>query len=361
MSMNRERENQMKRFSLEELNQFIVTVLEKAGTRSESASAVAKALCSASIKGVDSHGVRLLPHYEKVVRGARVNGKSKLDVREVTPVAVEVNADNGFGHYASYLAIDEGIQTAKTYGISMISVIHSSHLGALGSYVEEAANEGFLAFGFSNTDTLVLPHGSKKPFHGTNPIAFAAPLDNDTPYLIDMATSCVPWNRVADYGAQGRPLPDDIAVDNNGQLTKNQKEAVALKSLGGNEYSYKGAALGGMVEVLCSPLTGMPFCSQILKMNSEDMSIPRNLGQFFMVLKPDLFVSRATFMELMQNYLHGLRALPAQEGMTVMAPGDREWRVKEERSELGVPIPAYLEEEFRRLGEKYGIKDPDYI
>ena len=116
-----------------------------------------------------------------------------------------------------------------------------------------------------------------------------------------------------------------------------------------------------MVEVLCSPLTGMPFCSQILKMDSEDMSIPRNLGQFFMVLKPDLFVSRATFMELMQNYLHGLRALPAQEGMTVMAPGDREWRVKEERSELGVPIPAYLEEEFRRLGEKYGIKDPDYI
>ena len=96
-------------------------------------------------------------------------------------------------------------------------------------------------------------------------------------------------------------------------------------------------------------------------MNSEDMSIPRHLGQFFMVLKPDLFVYRSTFMELMQKYLQELRSLPAQEGMAVMAPGDREWRVKEERSELGVPIPAYLEEEFRRLGEKYGIKEPDYI
>ena len=63
----------------------------------------------------------------------------------------------------------------------------------------------------------------------------------------------------------------------------------------------------------------------------------------------------------MQKYLQELRSLPAQEGMAVMAPGDREWRVKEERSELGVPIPAYLEEEFRRLGEKYGIKEPDYI
>ena len=91
------------------------------------------------------------------------------------------------------------------------------------------------------------------------------------------------------------------------------------------------------------------------------MSIPRHLGQFFIVLKPDLFVSRDTFMELMQNYLQELRALPAQDGMVVMAPGDREWRVKEERSELGVPIPAYLEEEFSRLGKKYGIKEPDYI
>ena len=175
-----------------------------------------------------------------------------------------------------------------------------------------------------------------------------------------MATSCVPWNRVADYGAQGRPLPDDIAVDKNGKPTKNHKEAVALKSFGGNDYSYKGAALGGMIEVLCS-LTGMPFCSQILKMNSDDMSIPRHLGQFFMVLKPDLFVSRSTFMELMQNYLQELRPCQRKKGMAVMAPGDREWRVKEERSELGVPIPAYLEEEFRRLGKKYGIKEPDYI
>ena len=361
MSAIRDWENQMKRSSMEELNQFLTTVLEKAETRSETASAVAKALCSASVKGVDSHGVRLLPHYEKVVRGGRVNGKSKLEVREVTPVAVEVNAGNGFGHYASYRAIEEGIQRAKTYGISMISVIHSSHLGALGSYVEEAANEGFLAFGFSNTDTLVLPHGSKKPFHGTNPIAFAAPLDNDTPYLIDMATSCVPWNRVADYGAQGRSLPDNVAVDKNGEPTNNHKDAVALKSFGGNDYSYKGAALGGMTEVLCSPLTGMPFCSQILKMNSDNISTPRHLGQFFMVLKPDLFVSRASFMELMQNYLNELRTLPAHEGMAVMAPGDREWRVKEERSELGIPIPAYLEEEFRRLCGIYGVKEPDYI
>jgi LDH2 family malate/lactate/ureidoglycolate dehydrogenase len=360
MNTYKDWENQMKRSSIEELNRFIVAVLENAGTRGESAEAVAKALCTASIQGVDSHGVRLLPHYERVVQEGRVNGRSELQVREVTPVAVEVNADNGFGHYASYRAIEEGIQRAKTYGITMISVINSSHLGALGSYVAEAAHEGFLAFGFSNTDTLVLPHGATKPFHGTNPIAFAAPVDNSQPYLIDMATSCVPWNRVADYGAQGRPLPDDIAVDKNGHSTKDHKEAVALKSFGGADYSYKGAALGGMIEILCSPLTGMPFCAQILKMNSVDMSVPRHLGQFFMVLKPDLFVSRVTFMELMQNYLHELRSLPAQEGVTVMAPGDREWLVREERSESGVPIPAYLEEEFKKLGEKTGVKEPEY-
>ena len=45
MSANRDWENQMKRSSLEELNQYLITILEKAGTRSESATAVAKALC----------------------------------------------------------------------------------------------------------------------------------------------------------------------------------------------------------------------------------------------------------------------------------------------------------------------------
>ena len=49
MSANRDWENQMKRSSLEELNQYLITILEKAGTRSESASAVAKATITTTL------------------------------------------------------------------------------------------------------------------------------------------------------------------------------------------------------------------------------------------------------------------------------------------------------------------------
>ena len=51
------------------------------------------------------------------------------------------------------------------------------------------------------------------PFHGTNPIAFAAPVPGQRPFLLDMATSIVPWNRIRDYEMKGLPVPEDVAVD----------------------------------------------------------------------------------------------------------------------------------------------------
>ena len=46
--------------------------------------------------------------------------------------------------------------------------------------------------------------------------------------------------------------------------------------------------------------------------------------------------------------------------MAVMAPGDREWRVKEERSERS-PNSGLFGGRIQKLGEKNGIKEPDYI
>ena len=350
-------EAKMRRVRIEELHRGVQQILEAAGTRTEAAKAVANALCAASIKGVDSHGVRLTPHYEKVVQGGRIHGQAQLSVREATPVALEINANNSFGHYAAYRAIEEGVQRAEQYGIAWISVIHSSHLGALGSYVEEAARQGFLALGATNTDSFVLPYGGRTPFHGTNPIAFAAPTDQDEPFLLDMATSCVPWNRVADYASQGRPLPNDVAVDSAGNPTNDPKQAAALRPFGGADYGFKGAGLGALVEVLCSPLTGMPFCTQILPMVSEDNQTPRHMGQSFVVFKPDVFVQRTQYLQILAEYLDALRSQPAQQDQEVLAPGDREWRTKQQRSEQGVPVPDYLIAEFSRLTAKYGLPD----
>ena len=51
------------------------------------------------------------------------------------------------------------------------------------------------------------------------------------------------------------------------------------------------------------------------------------------------FAGRAAYNAAMRSYLSALRAVPPSEGGgPVMAPGDREWAVADQRSRDGIPV-----------------------
>lgn len=337
------------------LSAFVTAALTARGSARDQAEAVARALVSASLRGVDSHGVRLLPHYLRALEGGRINGSPAITVRYTASGAVVVDADNGFGHHVGYRAIDEGQRLAAKTGIAGVSVINSSHFGAAGCYALAAAEAGFLAFAFCNSDPFVLPHDAKAPFHGTNPLAFAAPVSGQKPLLLDMATSIIPWNRVRDYEMRGLPVPEDVAVDATGAMTVDPAAVAGLLSVGGARFGYKGAGLAAMIEVLSAALTGMGHCTQLLSMAGPDMTTPRRLGQFYIVIDPDAFVPRAIYEAGITSYLADLRATPAKPGTRVMAPGDREWDCEAKRGAAGVPIAPALREEFTRIAQDLGL------
>ncbi len=339
------------------LSAFVTAALVARGSERDQAEAVSRALVSASLRGVDSHGVRLLPHYLRALEGGRINGAPTITVRNTAPSSAIVDADNGFGHHAGFLAIDEGQRLASRTGIAGISVINSSHFGAAGCYALAAAEAGYLAFAFCNSDPFVLPHDAQAPFHGTNPIAFAAPVPGQKPLLLDMATSIIPWNRVRDYEMKGLPVPEDVAVDATGAMTADPAAVAALLSFGGARFGYKGAGLAAMIEVLSAALTGMGHCARLLPMAGPDMSTPRRLGQYYIVIDPDAFVPRAVYEAGITGYLTDLRATPAKPGTRVMAPGDREWDCEAERFAAGIPMTPALKEEFGQIAGDLGL-DP---
>jgi ureidoglycolate dehydrogenase (NAD+) len=337
------------------LSAFVTAALTARGSAHDQAEAVARALVSASLRGVDSHGVRLLPHYLRALEGGRINGSPVITACQTAPGAAIVDADNGFGHHAGYRAIAEGRTLAAKTGIAGVSVINSSHFGAAGCYALAAAEAGYLAFAFCNSDPFVLPHDAQAPFHGTNPIAFAAPVPGERPFLLDMATSIIPWNRVRDYEMKGLPVPDDVAVDATGTMTIDPAAVAGLLSCGGTQFGFKGAGLAGMIEVLSAALTGMGHCTRLLPMAGPDMTTPRRLGQFYMVIDPAAFVPRPVFDAGIAAYLADLRATPAKPGARVMAPGDREWACLEERSAGGIPVAPALLDDFMRLADELGL------
>ena len=345
----------------EQIHEFAANALMAVGIHIDAAQSVANALTETSLRGVDSHGIRLLLHYIKAVQGGRINPHPKLAFTRTGASTGIVDGDNGFGHHVSYFAIDQAVTLAQEGGVGAVSVINSSHFGAAGCYVLRAAYQGFASLAFCNSDSLVLPHDGLHSFYGTNPIAFAAPVPGAQPFLLDMATSVVPWNRVQDYLMEGLPLPPDATVNNAGEPTIDPAQSKALLPLGGALYGYKGAGLASMVEVLCAIMTGSPFCSRLPAMKGPDFSAPRRLGHFFLVIDYRRFVSAQIYEAGMRAFRDELRSQPAKAGRKVMAPGDREWATWEVRKQRGIPVMRRLREEIDHLADDLSIKKITYM
>jgi ureidoglycolate dehydrogenase (NAD+) len=178
---------------------------------------------------------------------------------------------------------------------------------------------------------------------------------------MDMATSVIPWNRIQDLMNEGLTLPADVAVDGDGALTHVPAKTAALLPLGGIQYGYKGAALASMIEVLSAVMTGMPHCSRMLGMAGPDWVTPRRLGHFFIVIDPSRFVAPEVYNLAMEAYLRDLRTQPGRNDMKVMAPGDREWAMEQDRQLHGIPVRDQLKIDLDELADRLGIARIQYL
>lgn len=340
--------------SLSQLDQFCRAAFLAAGADAATADAATRAMLHASTMGVDSHGVRLLPHYITALQGGRLNPNPQL--RRVAGFgAVEtVDADNAHGAVGTYHAMTRATELAAQFGIGAVAIRNSSHFGAAGAYSLAAAQAGYIGISFCNSDSFVRLHDGAMRFHGTNPISVAVPAVGQDPWFLDMATSAIPYNRVQLYRSLGVDLPEGTASDVAGVDTQDAHQADMLAPLGG-AFGFKGAALAGIAEIFSAVLTGMKLSFDIPPMGGPDFSTPRGMGAFVMAIKPEAFLDSATFQAGMQRYLDTLRNSAVRDGGQVMAPGDREWKVAAERRKIGVILDPATAAEFANLAQRFQL------
>ena len=329
---------------------FANAVLVSAGASEASAEAASWAMLHASLHGVDSHGIRLLPWYADCLRNGIAKGNPNVTVEHRRRAAALVNADDGLGHIAMYRAMDEACALARDCGIGMASVINSTHFGAAGAYTLAAADAGFIGFVASNSGAFVVPHGGSKPIHGTSPLSLSAPNPGGDPFLLDMATSSIPWNKVLRFRTEGLELPPGVAVDTSGAFVTDPNHAVALAPVGGADFGYKGAALAGMAEVLGGILSGMRLSADQDGLALGDTKV----GHFVMAIDPTLFMTMEAFGASLEAYLGNFRSQPG-----TYAAGGPEWERRRIRERDGIPLPDGLYAELRLAGERAGVSFPD--
>ncbi|TMW72289.1 ureidoglycolate dehydrogenase [Alteribacter natronophilus] len=322
------------RTSPEELKQLVVNRLTEANLRQSHAEAVADVLVHADQRGVSSHGVLRTEHYVKRLTEGGINPEANYSVEETGPCSAVFDGDDGMGHAITKEAMKKAIEMAKTNGIAMVSVVNSSHCGALSYFVEQAAEENLVGMAMTHTDNIVVPFGAKDPYFGTNPIAYGFPTGKNKPVILDMATSNVAFGKVLHAREAGTEIPDNWGVDKEGRPTTDPHQVSALMPFAGP----KGYGMGMMVDVMSGILTGSAFGPGITKMYG-DYSKKRKLGHFLIVIDPGMFTDKEEFltnMDQMIDEIHGME--PAEGFDRVLVPGEPEQLKEEAALRDGVPV-----------------------
>ena len=269
--------------SPEQLHAGIAAALEASSTSPENAQSVATALTRAEIDGKKGHGLSRVPSYAGQAESGKVKGFVRPEMSLPKPGVLAIDAGHGFAYPAFDLMLEELPKITRDQGIAMAGVYRSHHYGVAGHHVEKAADQGMVALLFGNTPAAMAPWGGKTPLFGTNPIAFAAPIKDQPPLVIDLATSKVARGNIMAAYQRGEDIPEGWALDADGNPTTDAKSALGgtMVPLG----DAKGAALALMIEVLAAALTGAGFGYQATSFFDAEGDYP-NVGQMMLMIDP---------------------------------------------------------------------------
>lgn len=288
--------NDVASYTADALTGLIARVFENSRVAPATARIVAEALVRAEADGISSHGVARVPPYAEQAMNGKVDGFAEPALSRPAAAVLDVDSRIGFAFPAIRLGLAAAADIVGDTGVVAVGIRRSHHFGVAGHHVEDAARRGYLALAFSNTPAAIAPWGGSKALYGTNPIAFACPRadgpggEQRPPLVIDLSVSTVARGKVVLAEKNGRPIPDDWALDADGNPTTDP--AVALRGsmapLGGRSAGAKGAALGLMVELLCGALTGSNFGYQGSSF-FEPTGTPPSIGHLILLFDPRAF------------------------------------------------------------------------
>ncbi|KQX34324.1 hypothetical protein ASD04_16945 [Devosia sp. Root436] len=299
------------------------------------AALVVDALVDTSLRGVDTHGLALLPNYLDLLEKGVTNPRPQVDIAS-HGAFLKVDADRGLGQVVVTRVLDRAIDMARTSGSVAATIGQVGHLGALGYFARRATDAGMIALVLQNGPALMGLPGSTARAIGNNPIAFGIPAPGRPPVIFDVATSEAAYGKLLGASARNEPIPGGWAMDSQGRPTNDARAAMdgILLPSGGA----KGIGLAMLVEALAGSLSG-----------TRPAANGNIFGAFLMVVDPS--AGHAGFASDLTQWLD----LYAASGPDARYPGQRAQAIFEQRSRDGIPVAAGLHEKLVATGRTVGI------
>ena len=335
-----------------ELARFVEEILLAAEVPPHKAAVVTACLIASNLRGVDSHGVQLLPFYIDQLLAGEMDAQADGRVVSESGSCIVFDGQNAIGQWVAETCCGHAVRMARERGMGMVVARESNHFGPAAWWAQKMRDAGQIGIVMCNASPIVPPWQGKEGRVGTNPICMSVP----GPWLLDMATTTVAAGKVFKAFFNGQPeIPPGWAFDSSGVPTTNTAEAYKgmLMPLGG----YKGSGLAMMVEILSAVLSGGAMATEVGGIRFRGKRV--RVSQMFLAIEVARFMPLEEFTARMERLVELMKSTPAAPGYDeVMVAGDPEWRTEAERREKGIPIAEGNWEKLCKAAERVGVEMP---
>src|SRR5262252_6846666 len=113
-----------------DLAAFAASLLDAVGVSYAKGRLVATSLVEANLRGVDSHGVQLLPYYIEQLEAGDMSKTADGRIISELGCCLHYDGENGIGQGVAEICCAHGVRIAKQHGMSMVVARESNHFGA---------------------------------------------------------------------------------------------------------------------------------------------------------------------------------------------------------------------------------------
>jgi LDH2 family malate/lactate/ureidoglycolate dehydrogenase len=333
------------------LQNVAVDILMACGESRENAEMVAECMIRADLRGITTHGTYLLTPIYKRYLAKQLSLPTKISVIKSGFAASVIDGGDGLGAVAGKKAVELTLESAKKYGIGTTLIRQTNNIGSLACYTEMAAKQGTIAFMCCNAAPAMAPWGGAEPYIGTNPIAFAIYTGQELVFSADMASSLVARGKIRKALRDGKSIPADWAIDEDGNFTTDPAAALkgCLLPIGGP----KGAAIALMVDIVSGLLSGSSYAKKLKSFHEPEGST--GVGAFMVIINIENFMPLKKFEKLIQDYISSAKALKKAKGSNeIFLPGEIEQNREKQYRISGIELDINTINALKELLMKTG-------
>lgn len=322
--MDEQNEKTHQRLSIADLEALCFDSLTRLQAQAHQAKPLARRIARAEAEGDQNAGMRYLLRCLEDLTLGRVDGAALPVLQHQNGVHLRCDIAHGFLPAAIDHALPRFLDVVDAQGAGFLGLCNGHSTAFMAQLAEDIAKRGFVALAMSTDYPCISLTPMAAPSLGRNPMALAVPEQQGQSILIfEQGQTLLTYEDVEHMIKQGKILPPDAALDDQGRTTQNPRAALdgSLLPLRGDY----GFGLAVMVELYVLAILGAGASAQIAE-RSDPSDGPMRIGHCLLALKPQSYGQGGALDQFIQRLvteapeqLHALRR--RQRFETALAEG----------------------------------------